>query len=134
MKDEYGGTPIIEFISPKPKLHAIIDVNNYEKSFHKGHNSNIGSDEFKDVINNKKVIRHPMKKIAFKNHKMYTQENNKISLACFDDKRYIIEDKINTLKYGHKDIPKNDLKKCFYIYNKDICRCYQIFRISILFY
>ena len=34
MKDEYGGTPIIEFISPKPKLYTVIDVNNYEKSVH----------------------------------------------------------------------------------------------------
>ena len=114
MKHENGGAPIIEFISSKPKSNTVIDVNNYEKSVHKGHNSNIRSDEFKEVINNKKVIRHPMKKITSKNHKMYTQENNKISLACFDDKRYIIEDRINTLKYGHKDIPKNDLKKYFF--------------------
>ena len=47
-----------------------------------------------------------MKKTS-KNHKMYTQENNKISLSSFDDKRYIIEDGITTLAYGHKDIPKN---------------------------
>ena len=134
MKHKNGGAPIIEFISSKPKSNTVIDVNNYEKIVHKGHNSNIKSDEFKDVINNKKVIRHPMKEITFKNYKMYTQENNKISLSYFDDKRYIIEDGINTLAYGHKDIPKNDLKKYFYICNKDIYRCYQIFRISILFY
>ena len=38
------------------------------KNCDEGHNSNIESDEFKDVINNKKVIRHPMKKIRSKNH------------------------------------------------------------------
>ena len=75
---------------------------------YKGHNSNIRSNEFKDIIINKKVAGQKMKKITSKNHKMYTQENNKISLSSFDDKRYIIEDGITTLAYGHKDIPKNE--------------------------
>ena len=79
-----------------------------KKNIHKGHNSNIRSNEFKDIIINKRVLRHKMKKITPKNHKMYTQENNKISLSSCDDKRYIIEDGITTLAYGHKDIPKNE--------------------------
>ena len=62
MKDEYGGTPGIEFVSPKPKSYTLIDVNNYEKSTHKGHSSNFKSSEFKDVVNNKKGFRHIMKK------------------------------------------------------------------------
>ena len=62
MKDEYGGTPVIEFVSPKPKSYTLIDVNNYEKSTHKGHSSNFKSSEFKDVVNNKKGFRHIMKK------------------------------------------------------------------------
>ena len=37
----------------------------------------MGSDEFKDVLNNKKVVRHSMKKKTSKNHKIYTQESNK---------------------------------------------------------
>ena len=40
------------------------------------------------------------------NHKMYTYESNKISLSCYDDKGYILSDGINTLLYGHNDIPK----------------------------
>ena len=51
MKDEYGGKAIYEFASPKPKLYTIIDANNREKIVNKGHNSNIRSDECKDVIN-----------------------------------------------------------------------------------
>ena len=97
MKDEYGGTPIIEFISSEPKSCTLIDVNNYEKSTHKGHSSNLKSSEFRDVVNNKKVIKHPMKKIISKNHKIYTHHSNKISLSCFDDKRYIKDDGIHTL-------------------------------------
>ena len=33
-------------------------------------------------------------------------KENKTSLSDFDDKRYILDDGINTLPYGHKDIPK----------------------------
>ena len=47
-----------------------------------------------------------MKGIKPFNHRMYTYESNKIFLSAFDDKRYILDDGINTLAYGHKDIPK----------------------------
>ena len=49
MKDEYGRTPILEYAGAKPKSYTVIDVNNYEKSTHKGHSSNFRSSEFKDV-------------------------------------------------------------------------------------
>ena len=32
----------------------------------------------------------------------------KKSLSAFDDKRYILDDGINTLPYGHKDIPRTE--------------------------
>ena len=106
MKDEYRGTIICEFIGPKPKRYSICDVNNYGKNVHKGHNSNIKHDEFKDTLNDKKFIRHNMKGIKPFNHIMYTYGSNKISLSIFDDKRYILDVGINTLTYGYKDIPK----------------------------
>ena len=48
-----------------------------------------------------------MRGIKSKKHELHTYESNKISLSAFDDKRYILSDGINTLPYGHKDIPKN---------------------------
>ena len=78
MKDEYGGTFIYEFASTKPKSYTIIDENNSGKNVHKGHSSNFRSDQFKDVINNKKVIRYSMKRITSKSHRIYTQDSNKI--------------------------------------------------------
>ena len=56
----------------------------------------------------KKAIRHKMRGVKSKNHKLYTYKSNKISLSAFDDKRYILFDEINTLPNGHKDIPKNE--------------------------
>ena len=41
---------------------------------------------------------------VMKNHNIGTYESNKTSLSCYDDKRYILNDGINTLVYGHKFI------------------------------
>ena len=46
---------------------------------------------------------------------MYSQEIDKISLSWFDDKRYILSDRINALAYGHKDIPQNEQKSIFFL-------------------
>ena len=58
--------------------------------------------KFKDIFFNKKIIRHKMKRIQSKKHKLRTYETDKIS--CFDDKRYVLDDEIHTLAYFHKDI------------------------------
>ena len=60
--------------------------------------------EFKDTLFNKKTMRHKVKRIKIKKHKRETYEVNKISLPCFDDKRYVQDDSINTLAYFHRDI------------------------------
>ena len=96
MKDEYGGTPVLEYVGAEPRSYTLTDKNICENSVHKSHSSNFKSSKFKDVINNKKIIRDPKKKITSKKHIIYTQDSNKIYLCCFDDKRYIIDDGINT--------------------------------------
>ena len=106
MNDEYAGTAIYEYAGTKSKMYSILDVNSYEKSGHKGRNSNTGHDEFKNTLIKKKVIRHNMKGIKLFNHRTYTYESNKMSLSAFDGKRYILDDGIHTLAYGHQDIPK----------------------------
>ena len=95
MKYEYGETPIYEFIGLKSEMYSI-------------RNSLIKYEEFKDTDFNKKAIRHKMTGIKSKKHELHTYESDKISLSAFDDKRYILSDGINTLPYGHKDIPKNE--------------------------
>ena len=40
-------------------------------------------------------------------HDVYTEEVNKVALSSNDDKRYILDDGINTLAWGHYRIPEN---------------------------
>ena len=49
-------------------------------------------------------IRHKMKGIQSKKQKLGTYEIDKISLSCFDNKRYVLDDGIRTLAHFHKDI------------------------------
>ena len=51
----------------------------------------------------KKLLGIKWKKFKVKKHKLETYEIDKISLSCFDDKRYVLDDGIHTLSYFHKN-------------------------------
>ena len=106
MKDEYVRAIIDQFIGLKSKMYSIKKINGIESSTAKGVNIATEFNEFKDVLFNKKVIRHKIKRIQAKNHKIGTYEIDKISLSCFDGKRYVLDDGVNTLAYFHKDCNK----------------------------
>ena len=101
MKDEYGGKSIVKFVGLKSNMHSILDESNNEKIASKGHNVFIEFQEFYDTLFKKKFFRHTMRRIGSRNHNSGTYEANKRSLSCFDDKRYILKNGINTLAYIH---------------------------------
>ena len=106
MKDEMGGIIIDEFIGLKSKMYAIKKIDGRESNTAKGVSIATEFNEFRDVFFNKKGIRHKMKRIAAKKHKIGTYEIDKTSLSCFDDKRYVLHDWIHPLAYFHKDCNK----------------------------
>ena len=85
-------------------MYSILDESNNEKIISKGPNGFIEFQEFYDILFKKKILRHTMTRIGSKNYNLGTYKTNKRSLSCFDDKRYILKNGINTLAYGHKDI------------------------------
>ena len=99
MKDEYGGKSILKFVGLKSKMYSILD-----ESKNEGHNAFIEFQEFYNTLFQKKILRHQMRGVKSKNHNLGTYKTNKISLSCFDDKRYILRNGIETFAYGHKDI------------------------------
>ena len=82
------------------------NIDGKESNTAKGVNIATEFNEFKDTLFNKKIMRHKMKRIQSKKHKLGTYEINKISLSCFDDKRFVLDDGIHTLAYYHKDLRK----------------------------
>ena len=52
-----------------------------------------------------------MERIKAKKHKIGIYEIDKISLLCFDDKRFVLDDGVKSLAYFHKDGKKYDKSK-----------------------
>ena len=104
MKDKLNGVKIVEFVGLKSKMYSLISSDNKEINKAKGLNKKLRHKEYVDVLFNKRVVRHKMKRIQLKLHEIGTYDLKKISLSCFDDKRYVLGDGINTLAYFHKDI------------------------------
>ena len=103
MKDEYGRKSILKFVGLKSKMYSIVDESSNEKNTNKGHNDFIEFQQFHDTLFKKKILRNQMRGVKSKNPNLGTYETNKISLSCFNDKRYIVRNGIETFAYGHKD-------------------------------
>ena len=84
-------------------MYSLVTIDNEENKKAKGVNKNVLKNirhrEYIDVLFNKKMIKHKMKRIQSKLHKIGTYDVFKISLSCFDDKRYILDDGINSLAF-----------------------------------
>ena len=84
-------------------MYSLIS-NNMEINKAKGVNLVLKHKEYVDFLFNKKVLRHKMKRIFSEKHSIGSCLLNKISLSCYDDKRFILDDGINSLAYVHKNI------------------------------
>ena len=85
-------------------MYSMKDIDGKESNTAKGVNIATEFSEFKNTLFNKKLIRHKMRRHQSKKHKLGTYEIDKISLSCFDDKRFVLNDGIHTLAYFHKDL------------------------------
>ena len=104
MRDGFGGVIINEFVGLKLKMYSIKKIVCKEYNTEKGVSTATEFDQFKDVLINKKIIRRKSKRMQSKKHKLGTYGINKISLSCFDNKRYVCRYGIYTLSYFHKNI------------------------------
>ena len=103
---ESEGKIIDEFVGLKSKMYSKLSEDGKESNTAKGINIAAGFNEFKDTLFNKKVLRHKMRRIQSKKQKLVTYEINKMSLSCFDDKRFVLDEEIHSLAYFHKDLNK----------------------------
>ena len=108
-KDEAAGVPICEFVGLRSKMYSYIKDNKKGGKTAKGIKKNvikedITHEDYKDTLSNNREMYHKMKTIRSQNHELSSYEINKVSLSCFDDKRYIHEDGKTSYAYGHKNI------------------------------
>ncbi len=95
-----------EFVGLRPKLYCIITASGDLKATAKGTSKaakqrHLKLENYKHVLNTGAVARLKNTSFRSNNHKINTIVQNKIALSAFDDKRYILDDGITSLPYGH---------------------------------
>ena len=83
MKEECEGKIIDEFVGLKSKMHSMKNIDGKEVNTAKGVSVGTEFKKFKNILFNKKIMRHQMRRIQAKNHKLGTYEINKMFLSCF---------------------------------------------------
>ena len=105
MKYETASVTIKRFDGYKPKMYLYLVDDNSEHKKAKVVNENIvttiNHNKYKDVLLNKKYLRHSMNRVQSKHHRIGTYEINKIFLSCFDDKLFIQNNGYDGLTLGY---------------------------------
>ena len=108
MKDECAGRPIAEYVGLRPKMYSILEAGGMNIKKAKGVKKcvvkkHIRHEQYKETLFGRQTFRHGMDVLRSEKHRIYGQRLNKISLSPFDSKRWIAENGVDTLAYGHKD-------------------------------
>ena len=83
-------------------MYCIVSETGEEVNTEKWVNIKFEFKEYENVLFSKTLIRHNMKRIQSKLHKIGSYDVCKVSLSYLDDKRYILNDGITTFAYFHK--------------------------------
>ena len=114
-KDEHNGHLTTEFVRLGPKMYCLIDEKNVVHNAAKGVPRNVVIDGEKMSVKNinlykrvleaeKKgdaVIEGSFKRINNQGFDISTKEQTKTLMTCTDNKRWILDDNVHTLAFGH---------------------------------
>ena len=115
MKDECAGVPIAEYVGLRPKMYSILKGDSKEIRKAKGVKKcvvkhQIRHEQYKETLFERKTFRHGMNMLRSERHQMYGIRVNKVSLSPFDSKRWISDNGVDTLGYGHRTIQEMQAK------------------------
>ena len=106
-KDEEKGEIITEFVGLRSKLYSLkVQDKKEEKKVAKGVKmcvikKGLKFKDYKNTLDYEDQTERKMNFIKSTKHNVNTIQVNKICLSVFDNKRYILDDGISTLSYGH---------------------------------
>ena len=108
-KDEAAGKIIKEFVGLRAKLYSYKMDEGEESKKCKGIKrqvvaTSITHEDYKTCLRTGKEQLRKQNILRSYDHEVYTEEVNKIALSALDDKRYILNDGIHTLAWGHYKI------------------------------
>ncbi|XP_071628361.1 uncharacterized protein [Temnothorax longispinosus] len=110
MKDENNGAIMTEFVGLRAKMYALKVDGKKDTKKAKGVKSNVVArtitfDDYTRCLKDEIEMTRQQFCIRSKLHEVHTIRETKIALSPYDDKRYIIPDSIDTLPWGHYQIP-----------------------------
>jgi hypothetical protein len=107
MKDECSGKSPLEFVGLRSKIYCLLT---YDKKLAKKTDQgekyqylvkNVMHDAYLRMLRNRTVVHAKYRLFRSSTHKLQTVECWKVALCAYGDKRYVLEDGINTAAYGH---------------------------------
>ena len=115
LKDENAGARMLEFVGLRAKAYSfkkLVDRRTSEVLRLKGislRSANITHSNYKQCLHDHCIFMASQSAIRSDHHRLETVERIKKALSYFDDKRYILEDGVTTLPYGHYSIVEDRL-------------------------
>jgi hypothetical protein len=105
-KDETNGKPVLEFVGLRPKMYSILLANggghkNTSKGICKAVAEKFTHEQYLQQLREPSTSYATMFSIRQNAHELSTVQLNKLSLCSYDDKRFICDDNVHTLAYGH---------------------------------
>ena len=114
-KDECDGDRISEVVALRAKTYSVLIDNQAgmlkakgipnKASFEEG--GNLCHEHYRDAVEQRKVPDVSYNTFQSTNHLVTMKRVTKKSLSAYDDKRWVLEDGLQTLAHGHYKIPTN---------------------------
>ena len=105
MKDELNGRTVQEFVGLRPKMYSLLEADGHKKKTAKGISKRVTDclrhKEYRQALYSENSTMLTMQQIRSMKHDMFTISLRKTGLSPYDDKRYVLNDKITTLAYDH---------------------------------
>lgn len=109
-KDETKGTPIVEFCGLKSKMYAYKTIEQTSmrvKGIQKCvKNKTLKFDHYLKVLFHQEDLFRETRRIGSIKHDIFSFQATKKALSFFDDKRFILNNSISTLPFGHSEVTK----------------------------
>ena len=104
-KDETAGQPILEFVGLRAKMYSL-RLAHSEKKTAKGvaryvKERDLRHDLYRDCLLGERQLYHCMNAIRSFDHQLFTLTQRKATLSPYDDKRFVLNDKVSTRAHGH---------------------------------
>ena len=110
MKDEMKGYSIKDFVGLRPKMYSVLEGDGTEKKTVKGIKKSdtrkMRHEQYFQALFDDQISTAHMTCIRSCKHDVMTVNIKKVGLLPYDDKKYVLDDKVTTLAHGHCSIPK----------------------------